>query len=240
VKANSLAGPALATHPEVLAAISAGLDMANVSRDGESLVYDRLRAELEAVGIGDRTVTEDLRAAGSDDFGYDEEITVFGETGTRYSKILSEWATAIINVPVLKDHDLCGLSGAMKNHFGSINNPNKLHTNHCSPHVADINACPIIREKHRLVVFDALTVCYDGGPGYKPDTTIPYGALIVTTDPVAADAVALSILEGLRAEHGLTPLGETDRYPDYIRVAADAQHALGTADLDMLDIREMT
>ncbi len=236
IKANCLAGPMLSTHADVLAAVHAGL----LSGDApaEVMVYERLLPELEAAGVG--MVTEGLLAGGSDDFGYDEDITVFGETGTRFSKIVSEWATAIINVPVLKDHDMCGLSAALKNHFGSINNPNKLHTNHCSPHVADVNACPVIRDKHRLVACDALQVCYDGGPGYKPATTVPYGALIVATNPVAADAVGLRIIEDLRAENGLTPLSETDRYPTYLRVAADAQHALGTADLDMLDIRELT
>ena len=47
--------------------------------------------------------------------GYEPEPQFAGSVGTCFSKIVSHLCTAIINVPVLKDHDLAGISVAMKN-----------------------------------------------------------------------------------------------------------------------------
>ena len=236
MKVNCLAGPPLSSHPEVVEAIAKGLASAGLESD-DIVAYDRERVELEAAGLAG---SETYQCVGTDQLepSYDAEPTIIGKTGSCFSRIVSEHATAIVNLPVLKDHDLAGLSGALKNHFGSIHNPSKLHTNHCCPHVADINAAPQIRGKHRLVVFDALSVCYDGGPGYKPETTVDYGALIVATDPVAADAVALKLLEELRAEHGCPPLEGTERHPKYLEVA-EREHGLGVADVARLDVTEI-
>ena len=42
---------------------------------------------------------------------------------------------------VLKDHDLAGVSLAMKNWYGVVHNPNKLHDDDCDPFVADLVGC---------------------------------------------------------------------------------------------------
>jgi uncharacterized protein (DUF362 family) len=238
IKVNCLAGPPLSSHPELVRAIAkrlgetVGIEAANI------IVYDRASGELQAVGFEERG--EHYRTLGSDQVGYDDEPTVSGQAGSCYSRVVSELATAIVNVPVLKDHDLAGLSGALKNHFGSIHNPNKMHTDHCCPYVADVNCAPQIRDKHRLVVYDALLACYDGGPGYKPDSTLAHGGVMVASDPVAADAVAFDTLEAMRKAHGLPPIAGTDRAPRYIAVAADDQHRLGVADLKRIEVCEAT
>ncbi len=231
---NCLAGPPLSSHPELVAALAQRLHDAVGLGPDSVIVYDRTFAELQAAGFEERT--EHSRSAGSDQTGYDDEPTVFGQAGSCYSRIVSEMATAIISVPTLKDHDLAGFSGALKNHFGSIHNPNKMHTDHCCPYVADVNCAPHIREKQRLVICDALLVCYDGGPGYKPDTTVEYGAVMAATDPVAADSVGFGLLEDLRREHGLPPITGTDRAPRYIEVAADGEHGLGVADRERIEV----
>jgi uncharacterized protein (DUF362 family) len=234
IKVNCLAGPPVSSHPELVAGIARRLtESAGIAADN-ILVYDRSAGELEAAGFGAQAA--DYRVIGTDQVGYDDEPTVSGQAGSCYSRVVSEMATAIINVPVLKDHDLAGLTGALKNHFGSIHNPNKMHTDHCCPYVADVNCAPHIRDKQRLIVYDALLVCYDGGPGYKPDTTARLGEIMVATDPVAADAVAFDRLEKLRQEHGLPPIAGTERAPRYIEVAADAEHGLGVADLGHIEV----
>jgi len=238
VKVSCLPGPPLSSHPELVVALAKrlreaiGIDASNI------IVYDKTFAELEVVGF--KAEADSYRALGNDQAGYDEEPTVSGEAGSCYSRVISETATAILNVPLLKDHDLAGLSGALKNHFGSIHNPNKMHTNHCCPYVADVNCAPHIRDKQRLIVYDALLVCYDGGPSYKPDTTVAYGAIMVATDPVAADAVGFDLIEKLRAQHGLPPIAGSERAPKYLQVAADPAHQLGVADLKSIDVREVT
>ena len=89
--------------------------------------------------------------------------------------ILAEKCTAIINVPVLKDHDLAGVTMAMKNFYGAIHNPNKYHDNNCNPYIAELNTSPIIKDKTRLIVCDALLAQYNGGPAFKPQYTWNYG-----------------------------------------------------------------
>ncbi len=233
LKVNALAGPELSTHPEVCHAIVTGLVSAGVAAD-KTIIYDRDSQELEALGFEPNTTGPGTKVIGSDVCGYDVAPTVVKSVGTCFSRIVSETATVLINVPVLKDHDLAGLSGALKNHFGSIHNPNKLHLDHCTPYVADLNCAELIRSKQRLVVVDALNVCYEGGPAYKPDTTVRYGALIVATDAVAADAVGLAIIEDLRRGHGLPPLAGEERAPRYLALAAE--YGLGNARRDRIEI----
>jgi len=232
IKVNCLAAPRLATHPQVVDALIAGLRAAGV-RDENIIIYDRLGRELERGGFAVNT-GRGVRCFGSDAVGYDPQPTEAGSVGSCLSRIVSEFCTAIINVPLVKDHDLAGVSIALKNHFGSINNPNKQHDNGCCPQAADVNLFHAIRAKQRLVIADALTITYDGGPAYKPKTSSHYRSILASTDPVAVDAVGLDIIEGLRRHAALPSLAEEGRAPKYIAVAADAHHRLGVADLSRI------
>jgi len=232
IKVNCLPAPPLATHPEVVTAIVSGLRAAGVP-DSNIIIYDRLTRELERAGFTPNT-RGGVRCFGSDASGYDPEPTEAGIVGSCLTRIVSGMCTAIINVPVVKDHDVAGVSIALKNHFGSINNPNKQHENRCSPQVADVNLLPPIRAKQRLVIADALIVTYDGGPSYKPAASTHLKTLLAATDPVALDAVGYDIIEGLRRRAGLPSLAAEDRAPKYLAVAADADHKLGIADLSRI------
>jgi uncharacterized protein (DUF362 family) len=240
VKVNCLSGPPVATHPEVTDAVAVGLQAAGVAPE-DILIYDRLTAELETSGFTVSKGRTGVKCFGSDEVGYDDTPTTVKRVGTCFSRIVSEWCQAIVNVPVLKDHDLAGLTGALKNHYGSVHNPNKLHgqpEDRCSPYVADLNCAELLRSRERLIVYDALMVCYEGGPGHKPATTVPFGAIMMATDPVAADTVGLKLLDELRAEHGLEPLAGSEREPTYLAVAGDADHQLGCNDLAKITVLE--
>jgi len=232
IKVNCLAAPALSSHPEIVRAIIAGLRAAELAAEN-IIIYDRLTRELERGGFTPNT-GRGVRCYGSDVSGYDAEPTEAGSVGSCLSRIVSESCTAIINLPVVKDHDVAGVTIALKNHFGSINNPNKQHENHCTPQVADVNLFPPLRAKQRLIIADALIVTYDGGPAYKPKTSARYESILAATDPVALDAVGLDIIEGLRRRAGLPTLAAEGREPKYIAVAADADHKLGVADLSRI------
>jgi len=227
LKVNCLGAPQLRSHPEIVRAVTDGLGGV-VARREDLLIYDRLTDELRKAGFAVNRRGAGVRCYGSDVSGYDPHVSESGEVGTCLSRIVSTQAGAIVNVPVLKDHDLAGISGALKNHFGSINNPNKMHADHCNPYVADLNLMPAIRDKQRLIVCDALLVTYEGGPALDPRHTERYGALLVGTDPVAIDAVGLQIIEKLRAKHGLEPLAGLARAPRYIETAGG--YGLGVAD----------
>ncbi|MCD6352011.1 MAG: DUF362 domain-containing protein [Armatimonadetes bacterium] len=237
IKVNCLAGPSLSSSPALAAALTA--EMVAAGHDRARLwIYDRTSAELEQAGYTLQDSPRNTRCLGSDEVGYEPEVTLTGDVGTWFSLIVKEWADALINLPVAKDHDLAGISGALKNHFGSISNPNKLHMPDISAAIADVAAAPPIADKQRLVVYDALRVCYDGGPGFKPATTVPYGAVLLSRDPVAADAVVISILDKLRQAHGLQPLASRDAAPTHVRLAAD-KHGLGEADLEAIEVVEV-
>ncbi len=101
--------------------------------------------------------------------------------------------------------------------------------------MAEINAIPVIREKQRLVLFDALLGVYNGGPRWPRRYIWPYGGILVGTDPVAMDAVALLILDEKRRAEGMGSLiGRAGS------VNAAAALGLGTADRDQIDLIEVT
>ncbi|MCX7598624.1 MAG: DUF362 domain-containing protein [Armatimonadetes bacterium] len=238
IKVNCIAGPALSSSPALTQAIVAEL-LAAGHPPTRVWIYDRTGAELEEAGYPRSSAPQGVLCVGTDEVGYDEEVTVTGEVGTWFSMIVSKWASAIINVPVAKDHDLCGISGALKNHFGSIRNPNKLHYPDLSTAIADVAAAPTIARKQRLVIFDLLRVCYDGGPAYKPGTTKPYGAILLSTDPVAADTVVAGIIDELRKAAGMRSLWQREPTPAHLLVAADEAHSLGCANIDRIRIERV-
>ncbi len=239
VKVNCLAGPALSSSPALATAVTKELVAAGHER-GRLWVYDRQSSELAACGYERCGGGDEVKCLGTDEVGYDDEVTVTGEVGTWFSLIVSQWADALINVPVAKDHDMSGISGALKNHFGSISNPNKLHFPDISRAIADVCATPVLADKQRLVVYDALRVCYDGGPAFKPATTTAYGAILLATDAVAADTTVVRIIDRLRAGAGLEPLAKSHAPPTHLRIAADAFHGLGCCDptgIELIEVR---
>ena len=238
LKVNCLGAPSIHTHTEVALAAAAGLQAAGVAAEN-LIIFDRLTRELRRAGFAINEETG-LRCFGTERRGYDSQPTVVGAVGSCFSRIVSEDCTALLNLPVLKDHDVAGVTIALKNHFGSINNPNKLHPNHCCPYVADLNLAPQIRAKERLVIADALEAVYDGGPTYRPSTTQAYGALLIGTDPVAVDRIGWQIIDDLRRAAGLRTLAEVGREPAYIDVAADERHNLGVADLSRINKIEVS
>lgn len=228
IKVNCLSGMHLSSHPELVRVIVKRLKDVPVKAEN-IIIYDRTERELESAGFtispagGPRCMGTDSPGA-----GYDDEPTVLGEMGSRFSRIISEHATAIINVPVLKDHDMCGITCSLKNHLGSIDNPNKCHPNAGDPSIAEVNTAPCIRDKSRLIICDALQACYDGGPAFSPRGMWDFGGLLVGTDPVALDTLAWKIIEDKRLEQGLRSLAAERREPAYISTASQYHVGCGS------------
>ncbi len=236
IKLNCLSGKIMSPHVAVVEPILQGLKYAGV-KDRNIIVFERFNRELETAGFRVRRATDGVRCFGTDELpggGYDAEPQSSGSVGACFSKIMSQLCTAVINVPVLKDHDLAGVSVAMKNFFGVIHNPNKYHANNCNPFVAELNAHPYIVNKVRLIVCDAILAQYHGGPGYKPQWTWNYNGIMVARDPVAIDRVCHNILEEKRREMSLPSLKQANREPKYISTAA--RLGLGVDDLSKIRI----
>lgn len=217
IKVNCLAGRKLSPRPGLLRAIVRCLKAAGIN-EKRIIIWDRTTRELRKAGLNSRNCGGAV-VAGTDVFGYEDEPEIVGDIGSCFSRILTRKITALINVPVLKDHDLAGISVALKNMFGAIHNPNKYHDNNCDPYVADVNMQKDIREKLRLVICDASVVVFDGGPSYVKEGSKIFGGLLISTDPVALDRAGMQIIESMRKEAGLLTLAEEGRYPRWINTA---------------------
>ena len=138
--------------------------------------------------------------------GWSATATDFGSGRDRLAAFL-EQVTAIVNIPYLKNDNIMGLSGCLKNiTYRLVKHPARLHSNGCSPFLADILALPEVSGKLRLNIMNALRIAYHGGPLVAPDYIDNAGLLLVGRDPIAVDAVALGTLNAARRKAGLSPI----------------------------------
>ncbi len=189
------------THPSVFSAVAAALAARGFSLsygDSPNAMFSPLavaracgvHAEAEALGIP------------LSDFENGEEMSFPGGKLDRRFRIARGVLEAggVVNLPRLKTHGLTAMTGALKNIFGVI--PGGLKAEYHITHpdlesfsrmIADLNgAVP-----SRLVVLDAITVMEGNGPANG--RLRPVGLLIMSTDPVAADALGCRVM-------GLDPL----------------------------------
>ncbi len=234
IKVNSLGGRGVSTRPEVALQLAAFLQAAGVAAD-RIYVWDRTDRELRAAGYAVST-GPGVRVFGTNE-DFDERLVEWGPSASRFDRVLANELTAVISCTHLKDHGLAGASLTMKNWYGAIHNPNKLHDDGCAPYVPHLVACPMIHEKLRLNVLDGAVAQCHGGPGRAPRWAWPYGGFLASTDPVAADAIGRQVLEDRRKEVGLPPLAAEGREPRYIADAA--RLGLGVADLRRIETVEV-
>jgi uncharacterized protein (DUF362 family) len=218
----------LPTHPRVVAAL---VDLLmEAGQPAESiLVFDRTDGELAACGFGINT-GPGCQVYGSDHpgVGHADEFVTLTDGSVRFSKILSERVQHLINVPVLKNHEMADITLALKNHYGCIDAPDRLHGRNrdCSPGIAELNAQGLIRDRTRLVLVDAMFGSYRSGLGARPDFAPMM--VIAATDPVAADALGQEVINQRRQKDGLPAL-------DAVHIREAAGMGLGTADLSSID-----
>ncbi|MGC9224994.1 MAG: DUF362 domain-containing protein [Terracidiphilus sp.] len=238
LKVNTLGGRGIATNVDLVAAVCERLQQAGVAARNIT-VWDRDTEEMRRAGFHIAVGGDRVQCYGTDRVGYEDDLSAWGSVGSRLSKILTRSSSVLINMPVLKDHDGAGVTLALKNMYGTIHNPNKYHPNGCDPYVADVNMLPEIRTRMKLVICDATTAMYDGGPGFKPQFSWQYNGLLVAEDAVAHDYTGWQTIERKRAEMGLKPLAQEKRAPRYIATAADSEHALGHADATRIAVIEV-
>ena len=237
LKVNTL-GHMLSPSVPLVMAICERLQQAGI-KAGDIIIWDRSSRDLQSAGYKINTAPGSVRCFGSDTAGYEDASLSYGKVTTRLSKIMTQ-CDLVINVPILKNHDLSGVTMAMKNMYGVINNPNQMHGGSCNPYIADLNMIPAIRDKVRFVIGDMMTAVYEGGPGYRPEYAWNEDGVIVGEDRVAIDHTALQIIERKRAEKGLGTLEQKGTPAHYIATAADAQHRLGTNDPARITLTEHT
>ncbi len=136
-------------------------------------------------------------------------------------------ADHILNLCLMKNHG-CGITGALKNHFGSVPTPKNFHEGlgdrTC---IADLCNSPSIRTKVRLNIADALFANWHNNVwAPRPWLTFPEqspNSLLLSTDPVALDSVMLDHIAAEVAAQG-------DNAPQWVRDGLEhhtfLQHAM--------------
>lgn len=208
--------------------------------ENDIVIWERSNRELKNAGYRLNASSFGRRCFGtdSDTVGYSPDFYSSGKASSLVTRILTNIVDHNINLPVLKDHSIAGLSAGMKNMFGAVNNPNKYHGNNCDPYTADVSNLKPIKNKQRLAIIDAYRIQYNNGPGFDNKWLDYYNGLILSDDPVAADRVALEVMEHLRSNNGLGSLDDVGRPAKYI--ATGQQVGLGLAELDKIDLRVVT
>jgi len=238
LKVNGLGGRGISTHPALIQAVAERLQQAGV-KPGNILVWERDARGLAACGMTVNTDAGRVRCYGSDVAGYEDQPVPCGPVQIRLAKILTRECAMVVNLPILKDHGMAGITFSMKNMYGVLDKPALLHPNNCNPGVADINAIPAVRDKVRFTIGDAISSVYDGGPGFHPERLWYPNALLVGEDRVAVDHTAWQMIDRRRAEAGMPTLEAAGRKPVYIATAADDAHRLGTCDPERIRLIEV-
>jgi hypothetical protein len=235
IKVSTLGGPGLSPKPELVLRLTRWLQAAGV-RPGNIVIWDRTDKELGRAGFALDRDASSVRCFGTNQ-DYEWTPREWGAGASCFAKLLVDELTALISVGVLKDHDLAGISAGMKNWYGTIHNPNKHHANGCDPYVAHLAAYPLIRRKLRLTVIDGLVGQCHGGPARSPRWAWPWGGVLVSTDPVAIDAVAWREIEARRRELGLKSLTEDQREPRWIATAG--RLGLGESSIERIEVSDV-
>ena len=176
---------------------------------------------------------EDAIIRGVRGAGVRQENIAMGDRDVRRNEIFQR-STALINTRPMRTHAWSGVGSLLKNYI-MFDRPPDYHDDACAS-LAKLWELPITRGKTRLNVLVMLTPQFHNiGPHHFDTEYIwPYGGMIVATDPVAADAVGLRIIQQKRRK----VFGE-DRplQPTAHHIAlADTEYGLGNAGMDKIEL----
>lgn len=235
IKVNCLSGRKMSTHYQLALSLAQALSGIGVRREN-IIIWDRADADLKYAGYKLKRSRGDFQVYGADTAGYSRELVIHRSIGSFTTRIIDR-VTAMINLPVLKDHGIVGVTLSLKNFFGAIHNPNKYHINEGDPYVADLYSLPSICGKVKLTIIDGIVGQYEGGPPSHPQWQWLFGGLIAGFDPVALDRTGLDIIERERAAHNRASLSEAGRFPHYLKTAEKL--GLGNFRKENIEVREI-
>jgi len=162
------------------------------------------------------------------DAGVPEDKLSIDDRGVLRNPIFQN-ATALVNARPARTHQWSGMGSCIKNYIQFVPRPSAYHDDTCAD-LATIWDLPLVKGKTRLNVLVMLSPLFHmiGTQQYNKDFTWEYKGLIVSRDPVAADATGLRILEAKRRDH-FKDDGLLKPTPHHIQLA-DTRHHLGVSD----------
>jgi uncharacterized protein (DUF362 family) len=240
VKVNGIAQSQMTTNKELVLPFIEAMIQGGVKPENITLL-EQYPGFFNATRISAQNVPSGVKIAthANGNATMEERLIPGTGTKTKFVRWLTE-STAAINFALIKDHSICGYTGALKNmtHGCSIN-PHDFHVHHASPQIALLYAQDVIKSRVRLCIADGYKVMADGGPLYKrPEFVKPHEAVYASTDPVAIDTIGWEIVEKYRADFKLKTLAESGREPAYIKAAADL--GLGIHERAKIQLKEVT
>lgn len=176
---------------------------------------DALRVRLMEVGVRDEDISIDDR-------------------GIRRNPVF-EKSTALINVRPMRTHHWSGLGTLLKNYIMFVSSPWAYHGKSCEK-LGAIWQKYRLTGKTRLNILVMMTPLFHGtGPHhFNREYLWPYRGLIVSADPVAADATGARIIQAKRNEFfgKEKPISPS---PLHI-VAADTKFGIGNSHPDRIEL----
>ena len=159
------------------------------------------------------------------------------DRGVRRNAVFQK-STALINVRPMRTHAWSGLGTLLKNYIMFVSSPWFYHGNSCEK-LGKIWLKPRVKDKTRLNILVMITPLFHGiGPHhFSKEYTWPYSGLILSTDPVAADATGARIIQAKRNEYFGQERLISPR-PLHIE-AADTKYGLGNSHPAKIDLKKL-
>jgi uncharacterized protein (DUF362 family) len=221
---------ATTTHPDVVRELS---EMCLKAGAGSVLILDNpLRnSEISLQRSGIRSACGGLpktQVHGVTNRRFFQEVKIEHAEALTTTMIMKEVleADVLIAVPVAKSHSATGVSLSMKGMMGLVYDRRTFHLD-MDLDKAVVDLCTVL--KPHLTVIDCSRILSDGGPG-GPGKVLPMNKIIVSTDFVAADAMAVE----MGTWYGRTFKG---RQVKHIKMAHE--RGLGNMDVGSLAVKEV-
>lgn len=241
IKVNGLGLRNMASNKEVVYAIVNGVIAAGVPA-ANIVVLEQWSGFLSATRVVRGEMPSGVRTHVHTGTDVSPEVRV-ASGRTRFSRGLLN-CTAIIGVPLVKDHSLSGFTGAMKNlTHGLVKNPEDFHrnrdgVNNRNGNIPDLYAHDAIKSRARVHIMDAFKVLYDRGPQDNPAARVVVESVLASTDPVAIDRIGTEMVDAQRTAHNMRTLERSGRPVRYLDRAE--QMGLGVGDrarINLVDVR---
>jgi hypothetical protein len=260
IKVNPVFSSDFWTHVPLVMAVTDCLQEAGVPPE-QIVIYDETTEDLRNAGYPINRDGPGVRCHGTNedwstrwvyqnekrhgwDIGYGPGWKVMGRD-VGFSEVLLG-CEALINMPILKRHN-CGITFALKNHYGSIDVPERLHWAEQGGDpddmpgleaLGELNALPPIKDRTRLVIGDVFTIAGANNNNIPAWFTAVTGdSILMSFDPVAADAVGMQLFLDAITPEGPVPESIESLASTYLRHAAGL--GIGTNDPENIDLAEV-
>ena len=228
IKVNVIRGSDYWTHVPLVTGVTERLQAVGIPPE-QIVIFDRDSGELGGAGYSVNKDGPGVRCQGTDS-GYSNGWTIMNQD-VGLSNILLN-CNALINMPILKQHGIAGISFALKNHYGSFDKPGSFHGGRIERGIAELNALPPIKDRTRLIIGDALAIARSGW-----HSAVTGNSILMSFDPVAHDTIGLQLYREAMTSEGLN----SDRAAHLANgwLTNSAQLSTGTNEMNEIGLVEM-